>query len=256
LNAVEIEEAISQLADQPFDPDSFPYVFLEAFGNKETTIKRLKSGSSNASDIEGGVLQRNNIHIAVCAEGDATNTLALLKSSPATTKAKAKFILATDGLQLEAEDLNSGETVACEYPEVANHFGFFLPLAGITTVKQIRDNPIDIQATSRLNRLYVELLKTNEDWASDARAAFPRRASACPSREYARSLRRSVLCSDSRGEGAGTERRADHKSLGRTHTPAGAGLHSRLFSLLPSRETHRDALPDIPPRRTATSPRR
>ena len=91
MNAVEIEEAISQLADQPFDPDSFPYAFLEAFGNKETTIKRLKSGSSNASDIEGGVLQRNNIHIAVCAEGDVTKTLAQLKSSPATTKAKAKF---------------------------------------------------------------------------------------------------------------------------------------------------------------------
>lgn len=169
MNAVEIEEAISQLADQPFDPDSFPYAFLEAFGNKETTIKRLKSGSSNASDIEGGVLQRNNIHIAVCAEGEVTTTLAQLKASLATTKAKAKFTLATDGVSLEAEDLISGETIACPYADVAEHFGFFLPLAGITTVKQIRNNPIDIKATSRLNRLYVELLKTNEDWGSDAR---------------------------------------------------------------------------------------
>jgi hypothetical protein len=42
LNAVEIEEAISQLADQVFDPENFPYSFLEAFGNKETTIKRLR----------------------------------------------------------------------------------------------------------------------------------------------------------------------------------------------------------------------
>ena len=38
---VEIEEAISQLADQSFDPGNFPYAFLEAFGNKETTTKRL-----------------------------------------------------------------------------------------------------------------------------------------------------------------------------------------------------------------------
>ncbi len=44
-----------------------------------------------------------------------------------------------------------------------------MPLAGISTVKQIRDNPIDIQATSRLNRLYVELLRTNEDWATTER---------------------------------------------------------------------------------------
>jgi len=51
LNAVEIEEAISQLADQPFDPENFPYAFLEAFGNKETTIKRLRAGASNKSDL-------------------------------------------------------------------------------------------------------------------------------------------------------------------------------------------------------------
>ena len=53
LNAVEIEEAISQLADQPFEPQSFPYAFLEAFGNKETTIKRLRAGASSKSDLGG-----------------------------------------------------------------------------------------------------------------------------------------------------------------------------------------------------------
>jgi len=34
LNAVEIEEAISQLAEQAFAPARFPFAFLEAFGNK------------------------------------------------------------------------------------------------------------------------------------------------------------------------------------------------------------------------------
>lgn len=163
MNAVEIEEAISELAFQPFDAAEFPYSFLEAFGNKATTIKRLKSGTSNKSDI-GGVLQANHIHIAVCAEGETTNHLSNLKNSPATSKAKAKFILATDGITFEAEDLHSSETIACEYQDFPNHFGFFLPLAGISTVKQLRDSSFDIRATSRLNRLYVELLKDNPDW--------------------------------------------------------------------------------------------
>ena len=169
MNAVEIEEAVSVLAEQPFDATAFPFSFLEAFGNKATTIKKLRSGSSNSSDIHGGVLQRNNIHIAVCRDGEVTKTLAALKASPATTKAKAKFVLASDGVHLEAEELASGETIACAYPDFPSHFGFFLPLAGITTVSQIRDNPIDIKATGRLNRLYVELLKENEDWGTDAR---------------------------------------------------------------------------------------
>lgn len=169
MNAVEIEEAISQLADQPFDAANFPYAFLEAFGNKATTIKRLRAGASNKSDL-GGVLQTNNIHIATCDAGQVTKTLKELKESPATAKAKAKFVLATDGVDFEAEDLISGETVACTYKDFPDHFGFFLPLAGITTVRQISENAFDIRATSRLNRLYVELLKDNPAWgAADRR---------------------------------------------------------------------------------------
>ncbi len=168
MNAVEIEEAISALAEQPFDPEAFPFAFLEAFGNKDTTLKRLRKGESNKSDL-GGVLQTNNIHIAVATPGEVTKTLAALKASPATMRAKAKFVLATDADTFEAEDLASGETVACAYSDFPNHFGFFLPLAGITTVKQIRDSAFDIRATSRLNRLYVELLKDNPDWGTAAR---------------------------------------------------------------------------------------
>jgi hypothetical protein len=164
MNAVEIEEAVSRLAEAPFDAEAFPFAFLEAFGNKLTTIKKLQSGSSNQSDLSGGVLQRNNIHLQVCAEGEVTATLTALRDSPATARYKAKFILATDGESFEAENLVDGETVACNYPDFHDHFGFFLALAGITTVRQIRENAFDIKATSRLNRLYLELLKDNPNW--------------------------------------------------------------------------------------------
>jgi len=168
MNAVEIEEAVSALADQPFDAAEFPFAFLQAFGNKETTLKRLRKGESNKSDV-GGVLQTNNIHIAIAPIGEVTRKLEELRASPATAKAKAKFILATDGETLEAEDFSSGNTVACAYKDFPDHFGFFLPLAGITTVQQITENAFDIRATSRLNRLYVELLKANPEWGTEAR---------------------------------------------------------------------------------------
>jgi len=170
MNAVEIEQAISALAEQPFDAAEFPYAFLEAFGNKATTLKRLRSGASNKSDL-GGVLQTSNIHIATADSGCVSEILAALRTSPATTRAKARFILATDGVSFEAEDLTSGETVACAFADVPDHFGFFLPLAGISTVKQVRDSAFDIRATSRLNKLYVELLKDNPAWGGAARRA-------------------------------------------------------------------------------------
>jgi MmeI, DNA-methyltransferase domain/MmeI, target recognition domain/MmeI, helicase spacer domain/MmeI, C-terminal domain/MmeI, N-terminal domain len=146
LNAVEIEQAITDLAEQPFDRANFPYVFLAAFGNKDATIKRLRAGASNKSDL-GGVLQTNHIHILTCDPSQVTQALAALKVSPATAKAKAKFILATDGIDFEAEELTGGEPpVACAY----------------------KDFP-DIRATSRLNRLYVQLLKDNPEWGKSER---------------------------------------------------------------------------------------
>lgn len=168
MNAVEIEEAVSALAAAPFDPAEFPFAFLMAFGNKEATIKRLRS--ANSSDVPGGVLQRNNIHIAVCPVGAVSRTLAALRASPKTLANKVKSILATDGVTLEAEDLVSdAPPIVCNYPDFAEHFGFFLPLAGITTVKQIRESAFDIKATGRLNKLYIELLKNNPEWGTAAR---------------------------------------------------------------------------------------
>ena len=179
MNAIEIESAISELALQPFDAAEFAFAFLAAFGNKDTTLKRLRAGNNNTSDIPGGVLLRNHIHIAVCAAdgGDSVgDTLTALRASPATAKAKAKFILATDGQTLQAQELVSvglagGETIACDYTDFPNHFGFLLPLAGISTIQEIKDNPIDVRATGRLNKLYVELLTENPAWALPERRA-------------------------------------------------------------------------------------
>lgn len=170
MNAVEIEEAVSVLAEQPFDAAEFPFVFLEAFGNKEATIRKLRAGASNKSDLDG-VLQVNHIHVKSAPSGQVKETLDALRASDATQnkRNKVRFILATDGVSFEAEDLETGEPVSCSYADFPNHFGFFLPLAGITTVKQIRENSFDIRATSRLNKLYVELLKDNPEWGEAER---------------------------------------------------------------------------------------
>jgi hypothetical protein len=169
MNAVEIEEAVSDLVLQPFDRDEFPFQFLEAFGNKDTTLKRLRKGSSNRTDVDGAVLQRSNIHILATAPGETEAGLKALQASPKTVQQKAKFILATDGIDVQAIDLTNDMPLTCAYQDLPTHFGFLLPLAGITTVSEIKNNPIDIKATGRLDKLYVALLQDerNKDWAQE-----------------------------------------------------------------------------------------
>lgn len=169
MNAVEIEEAVSELASKPFNSDEFSFEFVQAFGAKETTLRRLRQkggGGTNASDIQSALLWGKNIHLAVAPRGQVGQIFAALKASPKTASQKAKFILATDGEWFEAEDLISGEAVADTFANLPRHFALFLPLAGISAVKEIKNNPIDVKATGRLNRLYVQLLKDNPDWST------------------------------------------------------------------------------------------
>ena len=236
MNAVEIEQAISALAEQVFDSAEFPFAFLQAFGNKDTTIKRLRSGASNKSDLEG-VLQTNNIHIAVCPPSEVAKTLAALKASPATARAKARFILATDGADFEAEDLASGETVACAYRDFPDHFGFFLPLAGITTVEQIRESSFDIRATSRLNRLYVELLKDNPDWGTAARGHdmnhFMARLIFCFFAEDTDIFRKADLFTDTVGKMSEKDSSNTHEVIGTIFRAMDTKIEDRAAAKLP-----------------------
>ncbi|WP_215763143.1 hypothetical protein [Acetobacter sp. P1H12_c] len=42
MNPVEIEEAVSRIAEAPFNPGEFPFEFLQALRNRDVTIKRLR----------------------------------------------------------------------------------------------------------------------------------------------------------------------------------------------------------------------
>ena len=169
MSAVEIEEAVSNLTSQPFNREEFP----SPSWKPTVTRKPPSSGSARATPtnppVPGGILQHSNIHLAVCEPGQVTETLQQLSDAPETAKQKAKFILATDGEEIQAEDLTSGDTLACNYADLDEHFTFFFELAGISTVKEIRESAFDIKATSRLNKLYLELLRHNPDWATAER---------------------------------------------------------------------------------------
>lgn len=82
------------------------------------------------------VLQANNIHIAVCPPGGSAPDLSRPEDQSGPARAKARIVLATDGITLGTQDLSSDDApIACGYPDFPNHFGSFLPLAGINTVR-------------------------------------------------------------------------------------------------------------------------
>ncbi|WP_377512851.1 class I SAM-dependent DNA methyltransferase [Octadecabacter sp. R77987] len=154
----------------PTNAAEFPFAFLECFDNSATRSKKLRKGTSNKSDMDG-VLQAGSIHIKTCAPGDVPETLTALKDSKATQtkRNKVRFVMATDGQQIEAEDLHTGDVIACTYTDLPNHFVFFWPLAGLSKTKQLSESEFDVRATLRLNKLYVTLRSDNPEWGTAER---------------------------------------------------------------------------------------
>lgn len=107
--------------------------------------------------------------MAVTAPGEAGAALQALRESPKSATNRVKFLLATDGEEVQAEETATGDYRSFPLAELDRHFGFFLPLAGISAVRQIKDNPIDVRAVGRLNKLYLELLRENPEWEEEAK---------------------------------------------------------------------------------------
>nr|WP_255572230.1 DNA methyltransferase [Celeribacter sp. PS-C1] len=157
------------MVDQPYESAEFPFAFLECFDNSASSSKKLRGGSSNKSDIDGVLkVATNAIHIKTCEPGMLAETLTALKDSKATQtkRNKVRFVLATDGQQIEAEDLHTGDVIACDYTDLPNHFVFFWPIAGLSKTKQLSESEFDVRATLRLNKLYVTLRSDNPDWGT------------------------------------------------------------------------------------------
>lgn len=169
MNAVEIEEAVAELIQQPYEPVAFITGFMAAYGASATTITRLKGGDGNTSDLADGILWKKWIHFQPAAGGQASNVLDAIEASRKTAQGKVRYAITTDGTEFAARDLKTGEALFCPLSDLENHFGFFLPIAGIDRYEVADENPVDIKATGRLAKLYDALIAENPDWATDAR---------------------------------------------------------------------------------------
>lgn len=169
MNPTEIADALDTVAKAKFDPVEFGYSFAQATDNAQATVAKLKAGTTNKSDIPGGVLLNAKFHYAPALPGTAASMLEALRASKRSAKAKPAILIATDGEMIAAEHPKSGETLHCAFAELGTHFSFFLPAAGKERYRAAEENPVDIKATGKLAKLYDALLKANPKWATPER---------------------------------------------------------------------------------------
>ncbi|MFN4153762.1 MAG: DNA methyltransferase [Paracoccaceae bacterium] len=169
MNPTEIADALDQITKAPFDPATFGFTFAEATDNAMAAVAKLRSGATNKSDLQNGVLHGTRFHYAPALPGFADVTLDALRTSKRTLKSKPAILIATDGLTIAAEHPKSGDTLHCAFADLGLQFAFFLPAAGKDRYQAALENPVDVKATGKLAKLYDALMKTNPDWAAPDR---------------------------------------------------------------------------------------
>ncbi|TDX22187.1 class I SAM-dependent DNA methyltransferase [Rhodovulum visakhapatnamense] len=169
MNPTEIYDALAEIAAEPFDATEFPFAFAAATDGAKAAISKLRSGSTNKSDLPGGVLFGKKFHFAPALAGMTDVTLDQLRGSKKTKTSKPAILIATDGKMISAEHPASGDTLHCGFTELGDNFGFFLPAAGKERYRAVEENPVDVKATGKLARLYDALTRANPDWGSDER---------------------------------------------------------------------------------------
>lgn len=169
MNPAEIYDALAALAAKPYDPVEFPFEFAAATDNNPATIAKLRNGSFNKSDLNGGVLMNQKFHFAPALTGMTSVTLDALRANKRTLKHKPAILITTDGVEVSAEHPKSGDTLHCAFTELGDRFGFFLPAAGKERYRAAEENPVDVKVAGKLAKLYDALIRRNPDWAAEDR---------------------------------------------------------------------------------------
>lgn len=158
-----IEQTVQQLVDHLDENNqtNFIFDFLLAYNQPKASIARLKKGDYNRSKSDGQLLWRNKLCFQHETEDDLHHCIDQLKSDPAVTKLRPRFIIVTDFQRLLSVDTKTDDSIDIPFEKLAQQFDFFLPWAGMEKAQLQSENPADVKAAAKMGQLYDLILHNN-----------------------------------------------------------------------------------------------
>lgn len=167
LNLKAVEERVAPLGGRESYDREFIFDLLLAYGKPQGNVTRLRKGSLNvADDPETEVAQKNVVYFKETT-ADPLAVIDELKTSPTVVRYKTRFVIVTDYTELLAVDTKTGENLMIPIGNIAEHFTFFLPWAGMEKAQYTAEAHADVKAAERMGKLFDELLAANPDLLDD-----------------------------------------------------------------------------------------
>lgn len=160
MNIERLESNIKALVTN-LNKETFIYDLLVAFELPKAAVTRLRNGDYNISKVPGELLWRKKLFFKKETDTDLHHLIDKLRIAPAIAKQHPRFIVVTDFQTLLSVDTKTGDTLDIPISELAKHYDFFLPWAGLEKAQFQSENPADVKAAERMGRLYDIILEDN-----------------------------------------------------------------------------------------------
>ncbi|MBC7888974.1 MAG: hypothetical protein H7Z13_13945 [Ferruginibacter sp.] len=160
MNIAQIENNLQQLI-KSFKKETFIYDLLLTYDTPKSNITRLQKGGLNLSKIADEISCKKKLFFKTAIGENPHDLLEKIKKSDRATKHSPRFIIVTNYKRLLAVDTKTADTLDIPIIEIAKHFDFFLPWAGMKKAQHQIENPADVKAVEKMAKLYDEIKKDN-----------------------------------------------------------------------------------------------
>lgn len=160
MNSAQIENNLQKLIKK-FSEATFIYDFLLAYGLPKASIKRLQTGGLNLSKVNGEIDWKKKLFFKEVETDELYSVIDAIKLSKTATKHDPRFVVVTDYKRLLAIDTKTQDSLDIAILDIAKHYDFFLPWAGMEKAQLHTENIADVKAAEKMAKLFDEIKKDN-----------------------------------------------------------------------------------------------
>lgn len=164
INLVTLQENLENLS-QNFSKQSFIFDLLSVYELPKSTISLLSKNPSKLSGKEDQIILKNKVlfHITTLEEDEHVAIDALQKDKN-SYKFNPRFIIVTDFVTFLAIDTKTKETLDIQIEDLGKHYAFFLPWCGMEKSQHVNENPADIRAAYKMDKLYQAIVTDDPEY--------------------------------------------------------------------------------------------
>ncbi len=164
MNLVDLQENIEVLT-QDLRPKMFIFDLLLAYGLPKSTISLLSKNPAKLSGKEDQIILKNKMLFhTTTLEEDEHVAIDSIQKDKNSYKFSPRFIIVTDFVTFLAVDTKTKETLDIQIVDLGKHYAFFLPWCGMEKSQHVNENPADIRAAYKMDKLYQAIVNDDPEY--------------------------------------------------------------------------------------------